>query len=60
MSPRWRRGWAIFAVGWPQINLEDRLPGGGLRPAAEHAVFIEAVVAAAPGLFVNARTDTTG
>jgi len=48
----------LAGAGVAGINLEDRLPGGGLRSAAEHAVFIEAVVAAAPGLFVNARTDT--
>jgi 2-methylisocitrate lyase-like PEP mutase family enzyme len=45
-------------AGVAGINLEDSLPGGGLRPASEHAAMIAAVVAAAPGLFVNARTDT--
>ncbi|MET9971614.1 isocitrate lyase/phosphoenolpyruvate mutase family protein, partial [Streptomyces sp. NPDC006356] len=35
------------------INLEDRL-----SPVALHVAKIEAVKAAAPGLFVNARTDT--
>jgi 2-methylisocitrate lyase-like PEP mutase family enzyme len=45
-------------AGVAGINLEDSLPGGGLRPAGEHAAMIAAVVAAVPGLFVNARTDT--
>ncbi|MDT4974662.1 MAG: hypothetical protein QOG98_420 [Pseudonocardiales bacterium] len=40
------------------INLEDGRAGGTLRPVAEHAAIIRAVVAAAPALFVNARTDT--
>ncbi|MCF3136880.1 isocitrate lyase/PEP mutase family protein [Streptomyces olivochromogenes] len=42
--------WAAGAVG---INLED-----GLGPADLHAAKISAVKRAAPGLFVNARTDT--
>ena len=45
-------------AGVAGLNLEDGLPGGGLRPASHHAAVIAAVVAAAPGLFVNARTDT--
>ncbi|KOX03002.1 isocitrate lyase/PEP mutase family protein [Streptomyces sp. NRRL B-3648] len=45
-----RELWAAGAVG---INLED-----GLAPAGRHAAKIAAVKAAAPGLFVNARTDT--
>ncbi len=45
-------------AGVAGINLEDGLPGGGLRPADLHAAVIAAVVAAVPGLFVNARTDT--
>jgi 2-methylisocitrate lyase-like PEP mutase family enzyme len=44
----------LGAVG---INLEDARGGGVLRSPAEHAAIIRAVVAAAPGLFVNARTD---
>lgn len=40
------------------INLEDGRAGATLRPVAEHAAIIRAVVAAAPALFVNARTDT--
>ena len=45
-------------AGVAGLNLEDGLPGGGLRQAGDHAAVIAAVVAAAPGLFVNARTDT--
>ncbi|MEY9995242.1 2-methylisocitrate lyase-like PEP mutase family enzyme [Streptomyces sp. V4I8] len=43
----------LAAVGAVGINLEDRLGSVAL-----HAAKIEAVKAAAPGLFVNARTDT--
>ncbi|MEV5341998.1 isocitrate lyase/phosphoenolpyruvate mutase family protein [Streptomyces sp. NPDC052676] len=43
----------LAAVGAVGINLED-----GLGSAARHAEKIAAVKAAAPGLFVNARTDT--
>ena len=43
----------LAAVGAIGINLEDRLGSVAL-----HAAKIEAVKAAAPGLFVNARTDT--
>lgn len=43
----------LAAVGAVGINLEDRLGSVTL-----HAAKIEAVKAAAPGLFVNARTDT--
>jgi len=49
------RLWELGVVG---INLEDGRSGGELRPADEHAGVIAAVVAAVPGLFVNARTDT--
>ncbi|MGX4689091.1 isocitrate lyase/PEP mutase family protein [Streptomyces sp. JNUCC 63] len=45
-----RKLWAAGASG---INLED-----GLGPADRHAAKIAAVKSAAPGLFVNARTDT--
>jgi 2-methylisocitrate lyase-like PEP mutase family enzyme len=48
----------LAGAGVAGINLEDGLPGGRLRPAGLHAAVIAAVVAAAPGLFVNARTDT--
>lgn len=43
----------LYTVGAVGINLED-----GLGPAARHAAKIAAVKRAAPGLFVNARTDT--
>ncbi|MFE7270318.1 isocitrate lyase/phosphoenolpyruvate mutase family protein [Streptomyces sp. NPDC057623] len=43
----------LAAVGAAGINLED-----GLGSVALHAAKIEAVRSAAPGLFVNARTDT--
>lgn len=43
----------LAAVGAVGINLEDRLGSVAL-----HAAKIAAVKAAAPGLFVNARTDT--
>lgn len=43
-------------LGAAGINLEDGRDGG-LRTVAAHAAIIRAVVAAAPGLFVNARTD---
>ena len=45
-------------LGVAGINLEDGRPDGRLRPLDEHAAIIGAVVSAAPGLFVNARTDT--
>ncbi|MGW0870534.1 isocitrate lyase/PEP mutase family protein [Streptomyces sp. NPDC002740] len=43
----------LAAVGAVGINLED-----ALGPVDRHAAKIAAVKAAAPGLFVNARTDT--
>ncbi|WP_320783003.1 isocitrate lyase/phosphoenolpyruvate mutase family protein [Streptomyces sp. CRN 30] len=43
----------LYAAGAAGINLED-----GLGDTALHAAKIAAVKAAAPGLFVNARTDT--
>lgn len=43
----------LYALGAVGINLED-----GTGPAGLHAAKIAAVRAAAPGLFVNARTDT--
>ncbi|MGC0328826.1 2-methylisocitrate lyase-like PEP mutase family enzyme [Streptomyces sp. SAI-170] len=43
----------LAAVGAVGVNLED-----GLGPVALHAEKIAAVKAAAPGFFVNARTDT--
>jgi 2-methylisocitrate lyase-like PEP mutase family enzyme len=47
----------LAALGAVGINLEDARGGGVLRSPAAHAAIIRAVVAAAPGLFVNARTD---
>jgi 2-methylisocitrate lyase-like PEP mutase family enzyme len=47
----------LAELGAAGINLEDARSGGDLRPAATQADIIHAVVAAAPGLFVNARTD---
>ncbi|MGH3301836.1 MAG: isocitrate lyase/PEP mutase family protein [Streptosporangiaceae bacterium] len=47
----------LSELGAAGINLEDARGGGALRTAAAHAAIIRAVVAAAPGLFVNARTD---
>ncbi|MGW0818419.1 isocitrate lyase/PEP mutase family protein [Streptomyces viridiviolaceus] len=43
----------LAAAGAVGINLED-----GLGPVGRHAAKIAAVKSAAPGLFVNARTDT--
>ncbi|MFE3262845.1 isocitrate lyase/phosphoenolpyruvate mutase family protein [Streptomyces sp. NPDC059215] len=43
----------LAAAGVAGVNLED-----GLGPAEAHAAKITAVKAAAPDLFVNARTDT--
>jgi len=44
-------------LGVAGINLEDGRPDGGLRAGHTHAAIIGAVVTAAPGLFINARTD---
>ncbi|MEV7776777.1 isocitrate lyase/phosphoenolpyruvate mutase family protein [Kitasatospora sp. NPDC088351] len=48
----------LSALGAVGINLEDGRPDGTLAPAPLHAAKIAAVKAAAPDLFVNARTDT--
>ncbi|GAB2945375.1 isocitrate lyase/phosphoenolpyruvate mutase family protein [Micromonospora polyrhachis] len=48
----------LAAAGAAGINLEDGRDDGTLTPVAEHAAKIAAVKAAAPDLFVNARTDT--
>lgn len=45
-------------LGVAGINLEDGRPDGRLRPLDEHAAIIHSVAVAAPGLFINARTDT--
>jgi len=48
----------LASLGAAGINLEDGTAAGTLRPAAAQAAMLSAVVAAAPELFVNARTDT--
>jgi 2-methylisocitrate lyase-like PEP mutase family enzyme len=48
----------LAAAGVAGINLEDGLGDGALLPVAAHAERVTAAKAAAPGLFVNARTDT--
>jgi 2-methylisocitrate lyase-like PEP mutase family enzyme len=40
------------------VNLEDGRDDGTLRDERDHATIVGAVKAAAPSLFVNARTDT--
>ncbi|MBX9245130.1 isocitrate lyase/phosphoenolpyruvate mutase family protein [Actinotalea ferrariae] len=50
----------LAGLGVAGVNLEDGRSGDGeaaLRDEAAHAGVIRAVVAAAPSLFVNARTD---
>jgi 2-methylisocitrate lyase-like PEP mutase family enzyme len=47
----------LAALGAAGINLED-VSGDGLRSLAQQTSIIRAVADAAPGLFVNARTDT--
>lgn len=48
----------LAGLGVAGINLEDGRADGTLRPVAEHLEIIAAVIAAAPDLFINARTDT--
>jgi 2-methylisocitrate lyase-like PEP mutase family enzyme len=48
----------LASLGAAGINLEDAAVGGGLRPRHVQAKIVGAVVASAPDLFVNARTDT--
>ncbi|WP_425825003.1 isocitrate lyase/PEP mutase family protein [Streptomyces fractus] len=48
----------LSAAGAAGINLEDGRADGTLAPVALHVAKIEAVKAAVPDLFVNARTDT--
>ncbi|GAB2581671.1 hypothetical protein GCM10027168_12990 [Streptomyces capparidis] len=48
----------LHDAGAAGINLEDGRPDGTLAPVELHAAKIAAVKAAAPTLFVNARTDT--
>jgi 2-methylisocitrate lyase-like PEP mutase family enzyme len=47
----------LASAGVTGINLEDVSAGGELRAPAAQAAIIGAAVAAAPGVFVNARTD---
>jgi 2-methylisocitrate lyase-like PEP mutase family enzyme len=47
----------LAAAGVAGINVEDGRGPGRLAPAAHLAAVVAAVKAAAPGLFVNARTD---
>jgi 2-methylisocitrate lyase-like PEP mutase family enzyme len=47
----------LASLGAAGINLEDVAATGEFRPLAAQAAIIGAVSAAAPGLFVNARTD---
>ncbi|MFV2179663.1 isocitrate lyase/phosphoenolpyruvate mutase family protein [Actinomadura sp. LOL_016] len=47
----------LAASGVAGVNIEDGRPGG-LAPSRAHAEVIGAVKRAAPGVFVNARTDT--
>ena len=48
----------LAQIGVAGVNLEDGRGDRQLRPPAQHAAVISAVKAAAPSLFVNARTDT--
>jgi 2-methylisocitrate lyase-like PEP mutase family enzyme len=47
----------LAGIGVAGINLEDGRPDGTLREIGAQVRVIEAVVRAAPDLFVNARTD---
>ncbi|GAA2464501.1 isocitrate lyase/phosphoenolpyruvate mutase family protein [Streptomyces mauvecolor] len=48
----------LYEAGASGINLEDGRADGTLASAELHAAKISAIKAAAPALFVNARTDT--
>lgn len=48
----------LAGLGAAGINFEDAAADGRLRPVRLQAAMVRAVVAAAPDLFVNARTDT--
>ncbi|MBE3012727.1 isocitrate lyase/phosphoenolpyruvate mutase family protein [Microbispora sp. NEAU-D428] len=48
----------LAALGVAGINIEDGRPDGTLADLAEQCETIAAVKSKAPGLFVNARTDT--
>jgi 2-methylisocitrate lyase-like PEP mutase family enzyme len=47
----------LASMGAAGLNLEDVTASGEFRPPAAQAAIIAAVTSAAPGLFVNARTD---
>jgi 2-methylisocitrate lyase-like PEP mutase family enzyme len=47
----------LLSYGVAGINIEDGRPDGSLAPSRRQCVLIEAIKAAAPGLFLNARTD---
>lgn len=51
-------GAELAAAGVVGVNLEDGRADGSLVATTETAALIAALKAAAPGLFVNARTDT--
>ncbi|RLL69377.1 isocitrate lyase/phosphoenolpyruvate mutase family protein [Streptomyces sp. Z26] len=48
----------LAEAGVAGINLEDGRPDGTLVPVARQCAVLRAVREAAPGLFLNARTDT--
>ncbi|PZG00223.1 isocitrate lyase/PEP mutase family protein [Micromonospora deserti] len=48
----------LAALGVVGVNIEDGRPDGGLAPPELTAAKVAAVKAAAPEVFVNARTDT--
>ncbi|GAB2820395.1 isocitrate lyase/PEP mutase family protein [Streptomyces daliensis] len=48
----------LWRAGVAGVNIEDGRPDGTLTDPALHAAKVTAVKEAAPGLFVNARTDT--
>ncbi|WP_418955356.1 isocitrate lyase/PEP mutase family protein [Streptomyces tritici] len=48
----------LAALGVVGVNLEDGRPDGSLARPEEQCALIRAVKAAAPALFLNARTDT--
>jgi 2-methylisocitrate lyase-like PEP mutase family enzyme len=49
---------SVAAAGAAGVNIEDGHPDGSLSPVELLCGKISAIKAAAPGLFVNARTDT--
>lgn len=48
----------LSAAGIVGVNLEDGRAKGALRPVEQHVAIVRAVTAAAPHVFVNARTDS--